>query len=101
MDDAPSPLAPLPESFSIPAQSLEAWNRLPSTDYVHVRFTKSDIDHLFFAVDKIVHATDATNAALTSAMSGNTEMAYTHIHSSTARLILSALMACAQGVRGE
>ena len=61
----------LPDSITIPVQALREWSALPGTTELNIPITKQEIDHLFFAIDKMIRSQDHMHTCLIRLSNGD------------------------------
>jgi len=55
---------PAPLTFDIPAATVKRWNDFPANAPLVLTLTRTDIDHLFFAIDENIRATQSLQKAI-------------------------------------
>lgn len=68
-------LPPLPQAFSIPTSQISKWTAIPPTASIEISISRSDLDHLFFAVTKGAQAVSALQNCLILYSQGKIEEA--------------------------
>ena len=82
-DDLPA----LPNSVVMPSSLLSAWIKLPPGEVLSFPMTKEIIDHLFFAVDNLVHAHDNTESAVAAYVTGDVPGGHKYLDAGRRRMI--------------
>ena len=77
----------LPDSYVIPDQAITEWAALPPQAIATTALTKQQVDHLFFAINKIILSQDWLQACLIHTSNGRTEEGNSALNLSKSELI--------------
>ncbi len=84
MSDDQNALAPVSSPYTIPEADIAAWTAFPTERPIELHLTKAEVDYLFFALDRLAHSLDHTQAAIHKAMAGDVPGAKASLNSGLA-----------------
>ena len=87
MTDVPNP--PLPEPVSIPHALIEDWVKLSDGAELNLALRRQDVDHLVFALDKHLHATDWLRVAMIHFVNGSVAEGHDALNTSQRHVVES------------